>query len=213
MYSDKTQQPDPPSRKLIRTFKRMMAMVKNRNFAASIIIYEPGNSLYGAVIDPKWSRVKFPPSGRGLYIDDNLEHYNSEEHRLKELEATMTMLVHLANMSRVMFQNFNTMATDVEKRAKVTIPEPPKQADKPVDKPVRPQALSQDEYVTAVVYALLNDPKATAEDAMLGDEVRDYFLKIATDNTKASLIRILHSVLIKSGLDFSNPTTEEDGNK
>ena len=176
-------------------------MVRNRNFAASIIIYEPGNSLYGAVIDPKWSRVKFPPSGRGLYIDDKLEHYNSEEHRLKELEATMTMLVHLANMSRVMFQNFNTMATDVEKRAKVTIPEPPQEEKKPVEAPTRPQALSQDEYVTAVVYALLNDPKATAEDAMLGDAMREHLLNIANGDSKESLISYLHRRLITPPLN------------
>ncbi len=107
------------SKNLRRTIGRIKKILKRRGIAGSVIIYEPGFSEYLAMIDPIYSAVQFGEKPGELKILDSLEHYGDEATRKERLEATMNMLLHLANMSRLMFQNFNNMAHQVEKRAKV----------------------------------------------------------------------------------------------
>lgn len=108
------------SENLKKTMRKIKGILKSRGLAASVILYEPGFSEYLSVIDPIYSTVRFGKEKGQLQILDDLETYHGDEQaRMERMEATMNMLVHLANMSRVMFQNFNNMARLVETKARV----------------------------------------------------------------------------------------------
>lgn len=118
--------PDQPkySKKLKRLIGRIKRRIQRNKVAGIVILYEPGFSEYLCVIDTPFSRVRFTSTPGKIEIQDKIEDFKGDEVARKEaMEQTMNMLLHLGSMSRLMFQNFNNMASQVEKKATVVVSE------------------------------------------------------------------------------------------
>jgi len=107
------------SKKLRKVIAKIKKIIKSNDIAGSVVLYEPGFSEYLVVIDPIYSKIRFGDKPGQMVIMDDLQrdYYGDEKLRRESLEGTMNMLIHMANMNRLLFQNFNNMAGQVEKRA------------------------------------------------------------------------------------------------
>lgn len=152
--------------------RRIKRVIKRRDLAASVVLYEPGFSEWIMVFDPVFSQIRKGDKAGTIEILDNRERFGGDEDRYREaMEATMTMLHHLGSMNRLLFQNFNNMANEVERRALKILAgkEEEKVEGTPVvelkvAEPEKGARISQADHVRAVIYALLQDPKATEHD-------------------------------------------------
>lgn len=222
MYAEKPNPNDPGySQHLKKVMRKIKRIMDRYNVAGSATVYEPGFSEYLAVIDPIFSRIKFGQKPGQLVIMDDINDFKGDETaRLEALEATMNMLVHLANMSRLMFQNFNNMANDIEKRALYKLPGEKKAQTteemmasvKKVDAPVKDvpapskAKATEDDHLRAVIYALLQDPNTKDVDPYRVETA----MKKLLERDHSLLNGILAIMEGSLGIEFKKPDNREN---